>query len=128
MHIDYRSTLHALDKIVEEKGESYIYIPPKGAECVYIDQDGKPSCLVGHVFDRFGVNGEFREGEGYEESIMTAQQACEVLAFEGVYFTPKARYLLALVQDHQDHNIRWGRALRLAIVDVVASDREGWDK
>lgn len=56
MEITYSTLKSAIDEVVEEYGEDYVY-PRLGGlgHCVYINPDGSPSCLLGHALIRLGV-------------------------------------------------------------------------
>lgn len=71
--VTVETVIKALEEVVAEKGEDYVY-PNAGAECLYAI-DGEPSCIVGHVIARLDpetfqqvvefedVNGSFGAGK-----------------------------------------------------------------
>lgn len=65
--ITYESALEAIDKAIEKKGEDFRYVIPEEAPddfvCRYFDSEGKPSCIVGHVYAAHGYGpDDIREG------------------------------------------------------------------
>lgn len=104
--ITKESALAAINEAIEGKGEQYIYFPPlievapyKNA-CVYF-HDGKPSCLIGHVFASHGYTPD------------------DVMEFRGVGFQPCTvkfndeflAHSLGEAQRVQDGGGTWGEAL-----------------
>lgn len=100
--LDYGQALVFLEKAVAEKGPDYVYERRSSEACVYFDQ-GKPSCIVGHMFDYMGLRG-IPEGKA-------ASQALETL---GIAADTRTRDLLNHVQELQDTGVPWGDALRQA--------------
>ena len=49
--IDLPEVLEALRAVVAEKGADYVYPHVVGVYAI----DGKPACIVGHVYARFGL-------------------------------------------------------------------------
>lgn len=120
----YDETLALLQEAVSERGEHFIYEqrPEPGPSCRYA-WDGKPDCIVGHVFAKVGVpvqemlfgdkiedyNGVPNRGKYSSEG---ADSVVENLESDGVVsFTPRARRLLLEVQNKQDYGMTWGDSL-----------------
>jgi|SRR5690606_22062666 len=107
--------IELLEKAVAEKGADYVYEPPTPAlhVCQYIDDDGHPSCIVGHVVkylaDELGNHDIFTELEEYEGN------SAHDIALPGVTILPEASMVLAVAQEVQDSmEYTWGNALERA--------------
>lgn len=68
----------ALEKIIAEKGGDYLYPPAQaGTTCTYVEQDGTPSCIVGHIIAALDPEGfqairEEEEATGGSTDVATA--------------------------------------------------------
>lgn len=101
-----------LTGIVAEKPAGFRYTDPygvvagDGADCLYADRDGKPSCLVGVLAARLGIPlpkyDTWDNGQGIRNG---AEQIAQ-------YFTEEARARLVTVQSRQDEGETWARAIR----------------
>lgn len=91
-------------ELVSEFGADYVYKEEEreiddGIDCYY-QQDGKPSCIVGHILDRAGVRYDPEwEGVGVES----------ILRAEGLY---ALGFALGAAQYEQDNGHFWGQALK----------------
>lgn len=98
----------ALEAIVAEAGAGFIYkveLRPGGyetVECNYYEFD-KPSCIVGHLFDRLGADGSYLV-EGFSIADMPND-------FVEEYFTGRVISALDHAQETQDAGYTWGDAL-----------------
>jgi len=109
--VRYAEALELLNQVVRDKGEGFVYDEDEREECVYIE-NGRPSCIVGHVFHALGVNSEFRDSMG---EVRNVGGAVTVLHREGeIAFTQKAASLLQRVQVRQDNGLMWGFAVAQA--------------
>lgn len=97
----------AIEQIVAFAGGDFIYVRPDRTHCWYA-WDGKPSCLVGQVLHRLGVElGQLHE---IEES--GALAACRKLRETGVIDVPyQSAAALSAAQIQQDGGQTWGVAL-----------------
>lgn len=91
-----------IEKLVEEFGENYIYKQEEReaheiVNCRY-RENGNPSCIVGHVLDRAGV--EYNPDWDYDD-----------LAASGLPLPDSVRGALTLAQEVQDGGMTWGTAL-----------------
>ncbi len=95
-----RALIEALDKAVDLYGEDYIY---EEATCVYVNDAGEKSCLVGHAM--IDVFPELRSR--LKGTIASARTAFE-------YFIPEVQSAVArafqAAQDVQDGRRPWGEA------------------
>lgn len=82
------------------------YVDPhanSGDDCEYAEF-GQPSCIIGHVLDKFGVdvnqlwNGEIVEIAWNEPLV------------RNLGFTERAIRVLSSAQEHQDRGATWGKA------------------
>lgn len=97
------------NEVIPRKGEDYIYDGVDGG-CMYKNDDGSPSCIIGHLFDVIGVLPDFPErgaencfGFGSIRNLPSVPR-----------FTCKAASYLAELQIHQDRPHTWGDANRKA--------------
>ena len=112
------------------KGEDYVYEPPKddlygGPTCLYAF-DGKPSCIVGHVFAALGVPikpmeyGENSEEKGIYSFGVAGDVADRLEHDELVGFTIAAKDFLRVVQRKQDEFYTWSDALQAGLAAIPA--------
>lgn len=122
----YEEVVAAIDEIVAEYGEEYEYQYPEyvdedgviceSPECVYADQQGNPSCIVGVYLSR-------EEPEIYADVIARewgSSYGPQSMAISGVFqglegvqvdcMDGKAKRYLALLQRNQDAGLPWGKA------------------
>lgn len=103
--------IELLEKAVAEKGANFVYEYPEGINaCQYIDEQGHPSCIVGHAFkylsDELGNHDIFAELGDHEGS------SAHDLVLPGVDILPEASMVLAIAQEVQDTmDYTWGNAL-----------------
>lgn len=114
--------LEALRQSVAAQGEGFVYgYVDETDACVYIDNDGAPSCLVGHALSRL-LPGTWREVPGVEgntdaRSLDTNEEFLEY----------DAKLVAEAAQMSQDLRETWGEALSAAeeIYSDIARAREG---
>lgn len=128
----YDETLELLNAAVVKKGEDFVYgsdlggdmFSRPGPSCHYA-WDGKPDCIVGHVFAAVGVplsemhfgdlsteENDYQPQNRGKYSSQSASTVIRDLALDGVVdFTPDARSLLQSVQQRQDQFTPWGEAV-----------------
>ena len=119
--VTYEQAKELLHRAVQERGEDYVYTatdPERG--CIYFEDDGTPSCIVGLVLSYLGytkddlVKGDrdFNSGNGVNGL------ACYGL----VAFDMRARNLLTHVQTRQDGRVPWGKAVSdsIALMETPA--------
>ena len=109
-----------LKEIVEEYGQDHVYEEYNG-NCMYAEEDGSPSCIVGHVMHRmtpdyynevveaeriYGAAGVTEIGHagmcGYAEDDEAIPRTADMV------FSPEALVLLARAQIMQDTGNPWG--------------------
>lgn len=115
--------LDTMDEVVAEYGEDYVYNgydnvgrEEGGMNCAYLNSDGTPSCLIGHVLLRLGVP---------KEQFRTAN-FCTVGTFAEIAHLPvghAALYVMRKAQAVQDERGTWGAAL-LAARDAASKAAE----
>lgn len=133
--IDYATALAAVQAVVAERGENFVYRPPTwmkkdkvtGEEnlvtaCVYFDREtGEPSCGVGAALGALGVERDDLVVEAPEwraERIQDLNSGAGVSALQtrGVLdLTPKAQEFLQTFQSGQDSGARYSDALSWAV-------------
>lgn len=105
--IDLPEVLEVLRAVVAEKGVGYVY--PE-IDCVYAIE-GSPSCIVGHVYDRFGLLDQ-----------ATCDSSNRAYALHKDRITEAGRTALDCAQMKQDGRLgdrgTWGRALAAAEGDL----------
>lgn len=114
--VSYQEVLAVANAVVKEFGADYVY-PGYMDGCVYV-RDDKPSCLVGHILHRLGVDLiSFANEESYDDGLVNerAIDTLWVTAEEyGVSFSPLAQGFLVEIQRDQDCGISWGGAVEQA--------------
>lgn len=107
----------AMERAVEKMGEDYVH--PKTNLCVYFNDDGSPSCILGHVFADLGlIRAEELSYEGNSKKLRGLvrgnPKATMNMLFPGLsgkhyhaLFTS-----LSLAQDMQDAGDTWGLVLK----------------
>lgn len=115
IELTYDETVKILREVVAEKGEDYVYpgaakndIP--GARCKYFENDGTPSCIVGHVLARYGLTLE--ELTDVHNAWTTP---AKLLDLGLISTTPRVIELLAVAQGKQDFGSPWRVALDNAL-------------
>lgn len=104
------SVINMLGEIVDGH-EDYVYDGEWG--CVYFEESGAPSCLVGHVLAAYGYTAQlFTDNQVLMDGMMFGNSA----RFEWVTqrvelpFTPAAVRVLDYAQSLQDLRRTWGEA------------------
>lgn len=125
--IGVRKVKRKLRQIVNARGYEYVYERPtyedergdlrESDSCVYGDQQGTPSCLVGQLLAEIlpekyrNINqDEWRGYSPYSPSIGTLLQG----ELEGIFETDAERILIH-AQDNQDSGMSWGESLDAAL-------------
>jgi len=109
--IDKQQALTLLEEVVAERPD-YVYLDDHNA-CVY-QEGGKPSCLVGQVCFRAGVNVEILKGwDTYDEDSGSIDTDLGTVDTTKV-MTEEARNLLWEAQKMQDCGRSWQQALDAA--------------
>lgn len=115
--VSYQEVLAVANAVVEELGADYVY-PDYMNGCVYV-KGNKPSCLVGHVLHRLGVDLiSFASEESYDGGLVNecAIDTLWVTTEEyGVSFSPLAQGFLSDIQTDQDSGCTWGDAVERAL-------------
>lgn len=81
-----------------------------GRACMYFYADGKPCCVIGHVFHRFGIEKSALRYSGRND-INLDPNTCVLWALDLSVtrrFTENAIRYMTLAQSLQDQNITWG--------------------
>jgi hypothetical protein len=112
MVVDFPKAKIQLRRIVDAKGEDYVY--PRQEACVYFEKDGSPSCIIGHELAKHGIT---RDDLLVEDIDYNDENSVEQLVEAGFIKTdPATREFLLEVQAFQDAGAPWGVALSEAIV------------
>ena len=113
MHITYAMVRDGMPRVIETKGDQFVYNPPRnaGGTCQYI-WDGEPDCLIACYLVDLGVPIEaFDTGEdvmGIDELISKGH-----LEEFGVTVEPEAMHAMSRIQSLQDDQYPWGDAYRM---------------
>lgn len=114
--LDYHETVELLNRAVAEKGDDYI--DPTSHDfigCAYFNNDGSPSCIVGHVLAYAGITAADMGGfNGYAASFVIRHLQPRLT------FTPGAAAVLEAAQRLQDHGTTWRQT-----ADRAANDPDG---
>lgn len=105
----------AMAEVVAEMGDGYTY-PEEEKElgaCQYANDEGKPSCIVGHVIFKLDEGAFWRLARAEAEH--GTEQAAS-LTYSGHYldrdfWDSEAAYFAEVAQQYQDEGVSWGGAL-----------------
>ena len=115
IELTFDRALELAKQAVEERGEDYVYSPPKDDEgneidsCVYV-HNGAPSCLVGEVM--------FRAGVPLEAMLLHNESNVNGLVMELdaiVQVDTRTEFILSGMQGEQDNGTPWGRSVSRAV-------------
>lgn len=104
----------ALVAEVDEAGPSHTYVQPQGSgNCVYLDENWNPSCLVGRALSRIGVPHDAlhsmdKDNLGCGSNIA---EACPTLTDYGWELPPRLAMAAKALQEVQDNGGVWWKAL-----------------
>lgn len=116
---DVNEVLQVAQEIVDEFGPDYVYVKPSSGLCQYV-HEGQPSCLVGQILVRLGAqvdvlsvpeNASIQDnghGLGVEDLLEKLSPTWGTLGFT---LTENAIKVLVEIQNAQDTDNTWGRAL-----------------
>lgn len=116
--IDIPEALFCLRRVVYDKGPDFVYEKPvleNWSACVNFN-DGKPSCIVGHVFALLGLSYE-KASKLQVDGPRIAESSALILSNDKNFpwtFTVGAKSVLGEAQMHQDDGKTWGEALEMA--------------
>ena len=108
-------TKRELEKIVRKFGYDHVYnhvykdrrqTYGGSTYCVYFDQDGGPSCIVGQLFARAGIE-PFRYTSSDNHEVVNALDSLRLVDFRH----DETRKLLHELQRCQDSGATWGSAV-----------------
>lgn len=125
--IDYESAKALLGEAVAEKGENYVYQYPKvltvggladTGTCVYLDETGCPSCIVGNALMRAGVPTAALRMLDLDNTTAGEGEFEHILGSFDVRLSGSALQLLSHVQIRQDNLKAWGYALNETIKEL----------
>lgn len=113
INLTYDKAVSLIREAIAEKGEGYVYEKINDG-CYYV-HEGQPSCLVGQVLVKAGVDMDLLnaddpsalyEAHGYADAL------CDRLEAEGILTAGRRTIrLLNEVQYNQDRSVPWGAAL-----------------
>lgn len=109
VHITYAMVRDEMPRIIETRGENFIYDPPKGTNstCQYV-WEGKPDCLIGCFLVDLGVPLEAFESDQVKEISDLVLDG--TLERYGCNVEPEAMHAMAKIQWLQDLGYPWGYA------------------
>lgn len=140
VNISYQQAVDLLELAVEERGPSFTYVrvdiseDNKSGFCAYFDHDGSPSCIVGWVLNRLGIDAQMCWNNEVNEESVSGLVSSEIISIDFKTYT-----LLAIAQALQDSLVPWGQCLEIAkecAEHIVApdvdmkdwlSENDGWD-
>ncbi len=107
LHLTYKQTVDGLREIVRKSGRDYIDGDYELGCVNFDDEDGQPSCIVGHLYAMHGI-----WDEGYWATDSVVELAARgVLTFD----SDSTKDILANIQKMQDEWVSWGDALDRAL-------------
>lgn len=95
-----------IEAVVAEYGEDYRYEAPGGGSCVYL-HEGEPSCIVGQVMSRLGVDITGWDDESWPGYASIANKVLDTTTST----LPPVHRALHYAQSDQDTGATWGAAL-----------------
>ena len=120
MTITVEQVIATLEEVVAEKGEDYVYPTEAGyGECFYGNEDGSPSCIVGHVLAKLDPikYQEFIKFESEENGPFGINENGSSYSFDypnADEWGSNIVEILSIAQTHQDNGATWGEALTAA--------------
>lgn len=147
IHVTYQQILDGLRKAVDDRGEDYIYQPPRDENgdtdgvCLYVHSDQKPGCIVGYVLADLGVpldtlkqfdpqranDGTFITHSKLAERVVWGLIDQDILEFASLEDQSKAIDKLRAVQNQQDRQKPWSEAIRYAALAPATAGTEDSD-
>lgn len=118
--ITFDMALEALNAVVDEKGDDYVYEGGRMSR-TYAVYD-VPSCIVGNALHRLGVSISTlteMDRRTIDGAAISSRKVLEVLEGSGFILDNDAVMLLATAQVLQDAEIPWGDAVRMAREEPV---------
>jgi hypothetical protein len=110
MHVEYDDVRTQLPGVIALKGEEFVYTPVQG-QCVYVNDEGAPSCLIGYYLADLGVpTSVFDELDGSYNYLEIDTVISHGLLDEWVTFSQDAIDALVEVQSGQDCFLSWGKS------------------
>jgi hypothetical protein len=117
-----QQALKVMEEVVNEFGDDYVYGDEQKNEygdCVYANEDGTPSCLVGHVIAR--LDPDAFDNVVYKEQELGSTPAHN-LTNEGYvqlgFWDENTAYIMMEAQGAQDTGSTWGEAYQRALLDA----------
>jgi hypothetical protein len=111
---DIGEKLISIVRAKAEENPEFVYLPPggDGTSCLYV-HDGQPSCLIGQALWGAGcINAQFERNWTHN-----TERIDGIALALGLELDPAEIEWLGRVQDSQDNQAPWGRA-------VAAADRD----
>lgn len=112
-----------LQEVIAEKGEDYVY--PRagrgstGDGCRYFENDGSPSCIVGHLLAKRGVTYDALLTLKFGAEMNESTSASGLVGARVIDLDPSQadllREFLVDVQALQDMGVAWGKAFSVAL-------------
>lgn len=122
MKLSYEPVVLALKKTVVTMGENYVYQPEEDDNllsdgCVYFDETGGPSCLVGHVLAELGFTPFEYEGIENSSSVNTlvSRGVLDVDDTDPLSGASRTLAVLSYSQSKNDVQCPWGESVTEAI-------------
>jgi hypothetical protein len=124
--IDIDDVRNDIPGVIALKGYDYEYEKPEHGNCVYVDDSGAPSCLVGYyLINNLKVPVEWFEGGSGDRNYKEFTSLTGVLYTDrGISFTREAEDFLRKLQELQDAGMAWGAALEYALNPDIDDEDE----
>lgn len=117
MNLTGQGALGLLRLAVFEKGDKYVYpLALQGPGDCQNFENGQPSCIVGHVFEKLGVTYDLALAAGIDGSVGAAGSIARLKShgWTDWTFSLEATCVLISAQSWQDRGSTWGEALAAA--------------
>lgn len=123
--------LEKFDSLVEKYGEDFIYEVPKYENdfgelvetnnCMYSNEDGTPSCIVGHVLSDVAPE-LYADTHKRSWKILESREVDAIPELKEI-FEEDAISVMSVVQDQQDSKNPWGFAVKLGYDELKLQER-----
>lgn len=116
-YLSQKKFIELAKKAVAKMGPDYIYRPPGGYGCVYFDEEGEPSCILGHIISDLGITSENVGNHNSKtcDKIIGSKNDSPWRGKIMVHASPRVQVALRDLQRKQDMGVPWGRALEEAL-------------
>lgn len=88
--------------------------PTRKVDCTYVDGEGEPVCIIGHALHALGYTTNWTATGPDGRTVVNEENLNGLTAITGYDPTDPRTVWLAAVQDWQDGNYSWAKAVEMA--------------